>query len=66
MILQNLLVLTAPTGGASVSNGEKTSATLVMTDRQAQTMSWALQNSQWFLALRPTAHPRSSARASRR
>ena len=32
-----------------------------MTDRQAQTMSWALQNSQWFLALRPTAHPRSSA-----
>ena len=26
-----------------------------MTDRQAQTMSWALQNSQWFLALRPTA-----------
>jgi hypothetical protein len=23
-------------------------------------MSWALQNSQWLLALRPTAHPRSS------
>ncbi len=31
-----------------------------MTDRQAQTMSWALQNSKWFLALRPTAHPRNS------
>ena len=61
VILQNLLVLTAPDGGASVSNGEKTSAALVMTDRQAQTMSWALQNSQWFLALRPTANPRSSA-----
>jgi Flp pilus assembly protein CpaB len=61
VILQNLLVLTAPDGGASASSGEKTSATLVMTDRQAQTMSWASQNSQWFLALRPTAHPRSSA-----
>ena len=31
-----------------------------MTDREAQTMSWALQNSQWFLALRPTARPRNS------
>ena len=61
VILQNLLVLTAPDGGTSASSGEKTSATLVMTDRQAQTMSWALQNSQWFLALRPTARPRSSA-----
>lgn len=61
VVLQNLLVLTAPDGGTSASSGERTSATLVMTDRQAQTMSWALQNSQWFLALRPTARPRSSA-----
>ena len=60
VILQDLLVLEAPDGEVSPSSGEKTSATLVMTDRQAQTMSWALQNSQWFLALRPTARPRSS------
>ena len=31
-----------------------------MTDRQAQTMSWAMKNSTWFLALRPTARPRNS------
>ena len=60
VILRNLLVLEAPDGEVSVTSGEKTSATLVMTDRQAQTMSWALQNSQWFLALRPTARPRNS------
>ncbi len=57
VILRDLLVLEAPDSGTS---GEKASATLVMTDREAQTMSWALQNSQWFLALRPTAHPRNS------
>jgi Flp pilus assembly protein CpaB len=57
VILQNLLVLEAPGGEES---GEKASTTLVMTDRQTQTMSWALQNSKWFLALRPTAHPRNS------
>jgi Flp pilus assembly protein CpaB len=57
VILRDLFVLEAPDGGTS---GEKAAATLVMTDREAQTMSWALQNSQWFLALRPTAHPRNS------
>jgi Flp pilus assembly protein CpaB len=60
VILRNLLVLEAPEGEASESSGEKASTTLVMTDRQAQTMSWALQHSSWFLALRPTARPRSS------
>ena len=50
----------------SVSSGEKTPATLVMTDRQAQTMGWAMKNSTWFLALRPTANPRTARRASRR
>jgi Flp pilus assembly protein CpaB len=62
-VLRNLLVLEAPaegsTGGAS--GGETISATLVMTDRQAQTMGWAMKNSTWFLALRPTAHPRNSS-----
>jgi Flp pilus assembly protein CpaB len=60
VILRNLLVLEAPDGEVSVTSGEKSSATLVMTDRQAQAMSWALQNSKWFLALRPTARPRNS------
>jgi Flp pilus assembly protein CpaB len=60
VILRNLLVLEAPEAEASESSGEKSSTTLVMTDRQAQTMSWALQNSKWFLALRPTARPRNS------
>ena len=60
VILRNVLVLEAPDGEVSVTSGEKASTTLVMTDRQAQTMSWALQNSKWFLALRPTARPRNS------
>jgi Flp pilus assembly protein CpaB len=60
VILRNLLVLEAPNGEVSSSSGEKASTTLVMTDRQAQTMSWALQHSAWFLALRPTARPRNS------
>jgi Flp pilus assembly protein CpaB len=60
VILRNLLVLTAPDGEVTVTSGEKTSATLVMTDRQAQTMGWAVKHSTWFLALRPTARPRNS------
>jgi hypothetical protein len=32
-----------------------------MTDRQAQTMGWAMKNTDWFLALRPTSHPRNSS-----
>ena len=39
----------------------------MMTDRQAQTMGWAMKNSTWFLALRPTAKPREQlGRRSRR
>ncbi len=60
VILRNLLVLDAPDGEVAATGGEKTSATLVMTDRQAQTMSWAMKNSTWFLTLRPTARPRNS------
>jgi Flp pilus assembly protein CpaB len=56
--LRNLLVLEAPVEDAS--SGEKTSATLVMNDRQTQTMAWAMNNSTWFLTLRPTARPRNS------
>ena len=35
--------------------------TLVMTDRQAQTMGWAMKNSTWFLVLRPTSKPTNSS-----
>jgi Flp pilus assembly protein CpaB len=56
--LRNLLVLEAP--AADASSGEKTSATLVMNDRQTQTMAWAMNNRTWFLTLRPTARPRNS------
>jgi Flp pilus assembly protein CpaB len=60
VVLRNLLVLEAPDGKTEVSSSEKTSATLVMSDRQAQTMAWAMKNSTWFLALRPTKRPRDS------
>jgi Flp pilus assembly protein CpaB len=58
--LRNLLVLEAPDGKTDVSSSEKTSATLVMNDRQTQTMAWAMKNTTWFLTLRPTARPRNS------
>jgi Flp pilus assembly protein CpaB len=61
VILRNLLVLQAPDGEVSASSGEKSTTTLVMTDRQAQTMGWAMKNTDWFLALRPTSHPRNSS-----
>ena len=32
-----------------------------MTDDQAQTMAWALKNTAWLAALRPTKTPRNSA-----
>jgi hypothetical protein len=31
-----------------------------MNDRQTQTMAWAMKNTTWFLALRPTKRPRDS------
>ena len=52
MILRNLLVLEAADGEVTVDSGEGL-PTLVMTDRQAQTMSWALQNSKWFRCAAP-------------
>jgi Flp pilus assembly protein CpaB len=62
VILRNLLVLKAPDGAkASPVGGQATeSATLVMTDQQAQTMSWAMKQATWFFALRPTNQPRNS------
>jgi Flp pilus assembly protein CpaB len=63
VVLRDLLVLKAPDGDdvpADMGSGEKVTATLVMTDRQTQTMGWAMKMSSWFLALRPTDHPRDS------
>jgi Flp pilus assembly protein CpaB len=62
VILRNLLVLKAPEGSNSSdgSNGPTASATLAMTDKESQTMLWAMTNANWFLALRPTAHARNS------
>ena len=65
VILQNLLVLKAAGGSKSggVAGAATTSATLVMTDKQSQTMLWALKNATWYLVLRPTASPRNSKRS---
>jgi pilus assembly protein CpaB len=62
VILRNLLVLKAPGGSnsGSVGGAQTTTATLVMTDKQSQTMLWALKNATWYLTLRPTASPRNS------
>jgi Flp pilus assembly protein CpaB len=60
VVLRNLLVLEAPDGKTDVSSSEKTSTTLVMNDRQTQTMAWAMKNTTWFLTLRPTKRPRDS------
>jgi len=62
VILQNLLVLKAAGGSKSggVAGAQTSTATLVMTDKQSQTMLWALKNATWYLVLRPTAGPRES------
>jgi len=62
VVLKNLLVLAAPDAGKakSMRTDETIPATIVMTDRQAQTMGWAMKMSTWFLALRPTTRPRDN------
>jgi len=64
VVLRNLLVLKAAedNGQSTVSGQPTASATLVMTDKQAQTMSWVLkQAAGWMLVLRPTTRPSNSA-----
>ena len=62
--LRNLLVLKAPDASAaksgSIAGQATTSAEIVMTDAQAQTMAWVMKQGNWFLALRPTNQPRNS------
>jgi len=63
VILRNLLVLKAPdapANSASIAGQATTSAEIVMTDAQAQTMAWVMKQGNWFLALRPTNQPRNS------
>ena len=62
VVLQNVLVLAAPDAdkAKSLRPDEEIAATLVMTDRQAQTMGWAMRMSTWFLVLRPTKAPKNS------
>ena len=63
VILRNLLVLKAPDGApkaASVGAPPAVTATLVMTDREAQVMAWAMKQTTWFFALRPTSKPANS------
>ena len=63
VILRNLLVLQAPDGvkANTVAGAATTAAQVVMTDRQAQTMSWAMKQGVWFFALRPTNKPSNSS-----
>jgi Flp pilus assembly protein CpaB len=61
VILRNLLVLKAPDSPKSGLGSNQTStATLVMSDQESQTMLWALHNASWYLTLRPKAKPRDS------
>jgi Flp pilus assembly protein CpaB len=62
VVLHNLLVLKAPEGAKSSSVGGTTTATatMVMTDQEAQTFAWAMKMATWSLLLRPTNHPRDS------
>jgi Flp pilus assembly protein CpaB len=64
VVLRNLLVLKAPEGGtaaASVGGPPTTTATLVMTDREAQKMAWAMKFGAWMFILRPTNKPHNTS-----
>jgi Flp pilus assembly protein CpaB len=63
VVLRNLLVLKAPEDSKQGSVGGTSTATttLVMTDRQAQTMAWAMKQGTWFFMLRPTNKPLNSS-----
>ena len=62
VVLKNILVLNAPDADKAkgLRTDEELPATLVLTDRQVQTMGWATKMSTWFLALRPAKTPRDS------
>lgn len=63
VVLRNLLVMKPAEDAkqASVGGAPTTTSTLVMTDRQAQTMGWAEKQATWFFVLRPTNKPLNSS-----
>ncbi|HEX6663512.1 MAG TPA: Flp pilus assembly protein CpaB [Gaiellaceae bacterium] len=63
VVLRNLLVLKAADGSktASVGGANTETVSLIMTDRQTQTMAWAMKQGTWFLVLRPTNRPQNSS-----
>jgi Flp pilus assembly protein CpaB len=59
--IRNALVLKAPDLDPSkIGVARGATITLAMTDNESMAMLWALENGTWFLALRPTSHPRNS------
>jgi Flp pilus assembly protein CpaB len=62
IVLRNLLVLKSPdeSGAGTVGTADSASIALAMTDKESQTMLWAMKNGDWFLALRPTSRPLNS------
>jgi Flp pilus assembly protein CpaB len=63
VVLRNLVVLQASGDApkASVGGAPMVSAKVIMTDREAQTMAWAMKQGTWFFALRPTNKPSNSS-----
>lgn len=60
-VLRNLLVLHAPAAPSSTPGGSQTlSATLRLTDAQAQTLFFVMKNGDWSLMLRPVVHAANS------
>jgi Flp pilus assembly protein CpaB len=62
VVLRNVLVLKSPdeSDAGTVGTADSASITLAMTDKESQTMLWAIKNGTWFLALRPTSRPLNS------
>ncbi|HZQ80452.1 MAG TPA: Flp pilus assembly protein CpaB [Gaiellaceae bacterium] len=60
-VLRNLLVLHAPAAGSSSpSTNDQVSATIELTDAQAQKLFYVMQNGNWSFSIRPAAKGTSS------
>jgi Flp pilus assembly protein CpaB len=53
VVLRDLLVLQAPQSAGSSSSGQSMSATVQLTDRQAQRLFYVMRNGDWSFLLRP-------------
>ena len=56
IVLRDVLVLKAPSGSASTTSQSPYSATLALTDAQAETLFFVAKNGDWSLILRPVVH----------